>query len=83
MTSATALRRGDVRRIWGASRAASALGAARTKGRLLGREQHGAVAGGERKREAASGKDAASIPPEFQLVRPECRVVRRRSGWDM
>jgi hypothetical protein len=83
LTSATALRRRDVGRVLGASRASSALGAARTKGVLLGREQDVAVAGGERKREAASGKDAASIPPEFQLVRAECRVVRRRIGWDM
>ena len=83
LTSATALRRGDVRRILGASRDSSALGAARTNERLLGREHDGAVAGGERKREAASGKDAASIPPEFQLVGAECRVVRRSIGWDM
>lgn len=61
LTSATALRRGDGRWVLGAARASSVCGAARTKGRFFGREQDGAVAGGERERGAASGKDAASI----------------------
>lgn len=40
---------------------------------LLVREQDAAAAGGERKREVASGKDAASISPESE--RAERSVV--------